>query len=72
MSQEDKFLTPEAERELEEGWKKDLAQMKANPPTCSQCGKEMEFFEQEEEDGVRYPMFRCKCGYVEDPGLKVS
>lgn len=72
MKPEDKFLTLETERELEEMWEKDKAQMKANPPNCSQCGEEMIFFEQEEEDGISYPMFRCKCGYIEDPGLKVK
>lgn len=69
---EEKTLTPEEERLLQEDWEKDKAQMKANPPTCSECGEEMTFFEQEEADGVRYPMFRCKCGHIEDPGLKVS
>ena len=64
---ESKYLTPEAERILDADWEKTLTYIRANPPDCSECTEKMEFFEQEEK-GVMVPMFRCNCGYVEDPG----
>lgn len=62
-----KYLTSEEEHILDTDWEKTLTFMRLNPPDCSKCSEKMEFFEQEEK-GVKYPMFRCKCGHVVDPG----
>ena len=65
---ESKYLTPEVERILDAEWEELLAYWRANPPDCSKCSKKMEYFEQV-EGGVMFPMFRCKCGHEDDPGL---